>query len=105
MSLCLNMTRTVCANRWRDLLNCPIRFNSRRGTIWVNLDGLGDIEMMEQIGKRFNLHPLVLEDIFNTEQRSKFEDYGDYIYMVLKTFDYEHEGGEEKLVPIRSVWW
>ena len=75
----------------------PDKVQFSRGTIWVNLDGLGDIEMMEQIGKRFNLHPLVLEDIFNTEQRSKFEDYGDYIYIVLKTFDYEHEGGEEKL--------
>ena len=41
---------------------------------------------MEQIGACFNLHPLVLEDIFNTEQRSKLEDYGDYLYVVLKTF-------------------
>jgi magnesium transporter len=73
------------------------RIQLSRGTIWVNLDGLGDIGMMEQIGKRFNLHPLVLEDIFNTEQRSKFEDYGDYIYIVLKTFDYENEGGDQKL--------
>src|SRR5690242_11894368 len=68
-----------------------------RGTIWINLSGLGDVEVMEQIGKRFNLHPLVLEDIFNTEQRSKLEDYGDYIYIVLKTFGYETSGGEEKL--------
>lgn len=68
-----------------------------RGTMWVNLSGLGDVEVMEQIGKRFNLHPLVLEDIFNTEQRSKLEDYGDYIYIVLKTFGYEASGGEEKL--------
>src|SRR5437868_9637909 len=34
-------------------------------TIWINLDGLGDIAIMEQIGACFKLHPLVLEDIFN----------------------------------------
>ncbi|SEL35066.1 magnesium/cobalt transporter CorA [Nitrosovibrio tenuis] len=68
-----------------------------RGTIWVNLNGLGDIGIMEQIGACFNLHPLVLEDIFNTEQRSKLEDYGDYLYVVLKTFVYEKDGPEERL--------
>ena len=52
---------------------------------------------MEQIGTCFNLHPLVLEDIFNTEQRSKLEDYGDYIYVVLKTFGYERKGEEEMI--------
>jgi len=37
------------------------------------------------------LHPLVLEDILNTDQRPKMEDYGDYLYLVLKNF-YEREG-------------
>jgi magnesium transporter len=63
-------------------------------TIWINLNGLGDVAMMEQIGACFKLHPLVLEDIFNTEQRAKLEDYGDYLYVVLKTFGYENSAGE-----------
>jgi len=67
------------------------------GVKWVNLQGLGDIRMIEQIGACFNLHPLVLEDIFNTEQRSKVEDYGDYLYVVLKTFGYETRGAEERI--------
>src|SRR5688500_3120013 len=67
------------------------------GVKWVNLQGLGDIHMIEQIGACFNLHPLVLEDISNTEQRSKVEDYGDYLYVVLKTFGYEIRGGEERI--------
>ncbi|KUG21477.1 magnesium and cobalt transport protein cora [hydrocarbon metagenome] len=37
------------------------------------------------------MHPLVLEDILNTDQRPKMEDYGDYLYLVLKNF-YEREG-------------
>lgn len=68
-----------------------------RGIKWVNVHGLGDTRMMEQIGACFDLHPLVLEDIFNTEQRSKLEDYGDYLYVVLKTFGYEHDGTEERI--------
>jgi magnesium transporter len=68
-----------------------------RGIKWVNLHGLGDISSIEQIGACFNLHPLVLEDIFNTEQRAKLEDYGDYLYVVLKTFGYETTGAEERV--------
>jgi magnesium transporter len=51
---------------------------------WVNIDGLHDIQIMEKVGKHFNLHPLVLEDILNTEQRPKIEDFDDYIFIVLK---------------------
>jgi magnesium transporter len=42
------------------------------------------------------LHPLILEDILNTEQRPKSEDHGDYLYIVLRLF---HEGAGGVLVP------
>jgi len=42
--------------------------------------------LFEDIGELFGLHPLVLEDILNTDQRPKMEDYGAYIYLVLKIF-------------------
>jgi magnesium transporter len=55
---------------------------------WINVYGLGQVELLEQLGQIFELHPLVLEDILNTDQRPKMEDYGDYIYIVLKTLAY-----------------
>lgn len=51
---------------------------------WLDIGGLHDVQLIEQIGKAFQLHPLVLEDIVNTEQRPKREDYGTVIYLVLK---------------------
>jgi len=56
---------------------------------WINIDGIHDMAAIEQIGKCYEIHPLVLEDIVNTEQRPKKEDFGDYCYVVLKmlTFD------------------
>ncbi len=50
---------------------------------WINIDGLGDTRMLEALGKRFNLHPLTLEDVLNTGQRPKVEDYSDYLFIVL----------------------
>jgi len=49
------------------------------GITWINMDGLQDVNLLEEIGKTFGLHPLVLEDILNTDQRPKMEDYCGYI--------------------------
>jgi len=51
---------------------------------WLNVHGLHDPEVVRAIGRQFNLHPLVLEDILNTEQRPKAEDYGDYLFVVVR---------------------
>ena len=45
----------------------------------INVEGQHDTTLIEQIGQYFGLHPLVLEDVVNTEQRPKLEDYGDYL--------------------------
>jgi magnesium transporter len=58
---------------------------------WINIDGLHDIEIIEKIGKHFGLHPLLLEDILNTEQRPKMEDHEDYLFIVLKMLYYDEE--------------
>ncbi|MGH8751424.1 MAG: magnesium/cobalt transporter CorA [Burkholderiales bacterium] len=57
--------------------------------LWLNVHGLNDPALFEEIGKRFNLHPLVLEDILNTEQRPKVEDYGSYVFIVTRIFEYD----------------
>lgn len=54
------------------------------GVSWINIDGVHQVELIEKLGAHFNLHPLVLEDIANTGQRPKLEDYGDYLFIVLK---------------------
>jgi magnesium transporter len=53
-----------------------------KATVWLNVHGLHEPDVMAEIGHRFGLHPLVLEDILHTGQRPKVDDYGDYIYLV-----------------------
>jgi magnesium transporter len=50
--------------------------------VWVNVDGLGDVETIRRIGAAFHLHRLELEDVVNLHQRPKFEVYGDHAYVV-----------------------
>ncbi len=59
-------------------------FKDKPTVTWINIDGIHQVEIIEKLGNYFGLHPLLLEDILNTEQRPKMEDYGDYIFIVLK---------------------
>jgi len=54
------------------------------GVSWINVTGLHEVETLAQFADAFGLHPLVLEDILNTDQRPKLEDYGEYLYIVIK---------------------
>ncbi|MBW2603746.1 MAG: magnesium/cobalt transporter CorA [Deltaproteobacteria bacterium] len=55
---------------------------------WINIDGLHEIDIIEKVGRYFNIHPLVLEDILNTGQRPKTEEFEDLIFVVLKMLHY-----------------
>lgn len=59
-------------------------YKDRDTVTWVNIEGLKNVALIESIGTAFNIHPLVLEDILNTHQRPKFEEYDNYLYIVLK---------------------
>jgi magnesium transporter len=58
-------------------------------TLWINIDGIHNLQVIEQVGERFGIHPLTLEDILNTGQRPKAEDFETYIYIVLKMLDFD----------------
>lgn len=58
--------------------------NELPGITWINVEGLKDKQVIEQLAKHYNLHPLTTEDILNVEQRPKVEEYDHYIYITLK---------------------
>lgn len=60
-----------------------------KSKIWLNIHGLHDTKLIAEIGQAFNLHPLVLEDILNTDQRPKVDAYNDYLYIVARSFYYD----------------
>ena len=53
-------------------------------TLWVDVQGLGDLEVIEALGSVFHLHPLVLEDLVHVPQRPKVDDYADHVLLVTR---------------------
>jgi len=61
---------------------------------WINVDGIHQVEVLEKLGNCFGLHPLVQEDILNTDHRPKIEDYGEDLFIVLKSLSYDEKAEE-----------
>ncbi|WP_430468523.1 magnesium/cobalt transporter CorA [Winogradskyella ouciana] len=66
-----------------------VNYKDTDSVTWINVDGLQHIDKIEDIGKQYDLHPLVLEDIVNTTQRPKIDEYEDYLFVVLKMLYYD----------------
>jgi magnesium transporter len=79
-------------------------FKDKPTVTWINIDGLHDLELIEKIGRQFGLHPLVLEDIVNTGQRPKLEDFEDHVFVVLKMLYYDQEKNELEAEQISLIF-
>lgn len=72
----------------------PFKDKSRPTVTWINIDGIHQIETLAKLGECFKIHPLIIEDILNTDQRPKMEDFDEYIYIVLKMLYFNGKSSE-----------
>jgi len=68
-----------------------ISFENKDTITWINVNGLNHVKEIEKLGKDFQLHPLILEDIANTQQRPKLEEHDKYIFVVLKMLYFDKD--------------
>lgn len=66
-------------------------YENKETITWININGLNHITEIEKLGQDFMLHPLILEDIANTQQRPKLEEHEDYIFVVLKMLYFDKD--------------
>ncbi len=58
---------------------------------WININGLNNVNEIEQLGKYYNIHPLTLEDIVNPFHRPKFDEFENYLYVVFKMLSFKED--------------
>ena len=76
-------TTEIVEQRIADIGEVSEFFN-RYPVIWVNIDGLGDVDTIRRSGEMFGLHRLALEDVSATHQRPKVEEYDEHTFIVLR---------------------
>ncbi len=70
------------------------------GVTWVNVSGVHDVELIEAIGTAFGLHPMTREDIANTSQRPKWEEFSDYGFVAMKMLAIDEAIQEVKIEQV-----
>lgn len=62
--------------------------------VWINISGLHDTNLIQQIGDMFDIHQLTLEDILNTAQTPKLDDYDSYLFLILEKLNYDEKNDD-----------
>jgi magnesium transporter len=71
------------------------------GVSWISIDGPGNSEAINRLAEIYQIHPLTVEDILNTEQRPKVEEFDHYLFICLK--EIRETGGKIKLDQVSFV--
>jgi len=80
---------------------CPYKDSAT--VTWINIDGIHDVETIEKIGEHFDLHPLIREDIVNTDQRPKIEEFETFVYVVLKMLSHDDKSKETQVEQVSLI--
>jgi magnesium transporter len=91
--------KTVEEREVVDIEECFL-YRDKSSVSWINIDGLHQTDIIEKIGHHYGIHPTVLEDIVNTDQRPKIYDMGEYLFLVLKMISYSEN---EKRVQAEQI--
>ncbi len=79
-----------------DLSECLM--DVKEGMVkWIDVDGVHKTELIEAIGKAYDIHPLTMEDIVHIDQRPKFEEYDNYVLAIMKMIGYSKRIEAEQL--------
>jgi magnesium transporter len=87
----INYSKSILEKHTVKSIEELLPYKTRETITWVIVDGLKDVSIIDAIGQHFDIHALVLEDILNTHQRPKFEEFSDYLYIVLKAISLDNE--------------
>lgn len=71
--------------------DCPLPSEGK--VTWYDIRGLNDESLIQRIGQIFDVHPLAIEDILNTTQRPKWEDYINGIFIIIHALRYDKRIG------------
>lgn len=88
----IDYNRDVLQETQIDSIDDIQRFRDSDTITWVIVEGLANVNVVKRIGEMFDIHQLVLEDILNTHQRPKFEEYENYLFIVIKGLMTKDEG-------------
>ena len=70
---------------------------------WIAMIGIHDVAAVAAVGEVFDLHPLVIEDICNVQQRPKLDDLGHVLFLTLKLARFDDQRQRIDQEPLSMI--
>lgn len=70
---------------------------------WISIHGLQDTTLIAQIGEKFDISSLILEDILNTDERPKFIEDDTHLFVILKSLSFNPENCKFQIDQISMI--
>lgn len=81
-----------------------LSYKDSQTVTWINVNSVKNSKLIKEIGKNFNLHPLILEDIADTKQRPKIKDFGSSLFIVFKMLYYDKDKNTTKIEQVSVIF-
>jgi magnesium transporter len=86
-----------------ESVSACLPFNPQIPVTWLNVDGSHQVAVLEEIGNRLDIHPLIMEDILDTSQRPKMEDFGRYLFIELNMLLWDEDQSEVQAEQVSLI--
>jgi magnesium transporter len=96
----IEYSENSCAEQQGCSIDTALQLAQSKSITWIDINGIDDLAMIETLGANFKLHPLTIEDIVNTHQRPKIDEFAEYIFVALKKVVYSPT---EDVIEIEQV--
>lgn len=87
----------------KDLGECN-PFVTSETVSWLDIDGIHDSNVVAEVGRKFDIHMLVLEDIMNSTSRPKVEFFDEYTFITLKMLELDKKSNELNVEQLSIVF-
>jgi magnesium transporter len=74
------------------------RFLQSESVTWINVDGVHDAKLVQQVCEEFRIHPLTIEDICSIGQRPKIEEYPSYVFIIIEALELRRDGDRQYVI-------
>ncbi len=87
----LSYDKDVCTVVKSDSVEEVLKSKENNKITWINVNGLNNISEIEKLSMHYNMHPLTMEDVVNTNHRPKLDEFDDYLFVVLRMLHFKED--------------
>ncbi len=78
-------------------------YKSQNTVTWISVTGIHQAELVQEVCESFKIHPLIQEDILNTQQRTKIEEFEQYLFVTFKNIFVPKDASEIETEQISLI--